>query len=327
MPKISILIAARNEEKNISRCLEAIERLEWPVSDLEVWIGNDGSEDNTAAIITRFIRGKSQFHLLHIRNNIGTARGKANVLAQLAAQATGDYLFFTDADVQVPPSWLKAMLAEWQPGVGIVNGVTLVSGYASLARMQFIEWTYAISLMRRFAQRKIPVTAMGNNMMTSREAYLATGGYAHLPFSITEDYQLFRKVLAQGYDFRQAFNLDVLAFTEPASSFAHLLQQRKRWMSGAMQLPWYQRIFVFAEGLLIPVVVVLSFYNLLFALGLLTLRAGLIVSEVYGALRKLGQLGRFRDVWLYLPYHFLLVTVNLIYYVLPVPVRWKGRKY
>jgi cellulose synthase/poly-beta-1,6-N-acetylglucosamine synthase-like glycosyltransferase len=208
-----------------------------------------------------------------------------------------------------------------------VNGVTLVAGEGLAARLQAIEWTYAISLMRRFAARKIPITAMGNNMMTTREAYLSTGGYQRLSFSITEDYQLFRHILAKGFGFRQAFEPGVLAFTAPAESLGHLLQQRKRWMTGAMQLPWYQKLFVFAEALLVPAVVALAFFSPLLAAGVFALRAALIVGEVYGALRTLGQPGRFRDVWPYLPYHFLIVTANVLYYLLPVPVVWKGRKY
>ena len=327
MPTISILIAARNEEANILACLEAVAALDWPAADLEVWIGNDQSEDGTAALVAGFIGDKPHFHLLNVTTRVGAARGKSNVLAQLATRAGGDYLFFTDADVRVPPTWINAMLAAWGRRVGIVNGVTLVAGESLAARLQALEWMYAISLMRRFARRKIPITAMGNNMMTTREAYLSTGGYGQLPFSITEDYQLFRHILAKGFGFRQAFDPGVLAFTAPAGSVRHLLQQRKRWMTGAMQLPWYQKMFVFAEALLLPAVVALCFFHPLLAGGLLVLRAALIVGEVHGALRTLGQRGRFRDVWPYLPYHFLVVTANVLYYLLPVPVVWKGRRY
>jgi cellulose synthase/poly-beta-1,6-N-acetylglucosamine synthase-like glycosyltransferase len=327
MPTISILIAARNEEANIVACLEAVARLDWPAADMEVWIGNDQSEDATAALVASFIRDKPHFHLLNVTTCVGAARGKSNVLAQLAARTTGDYFFFTDADVQVAPTWIKSMLTAWGRHVGIVNGVTLVAGESLAARLQAVEWVYAISLMRRFAQQKIPITAMGNNMMTTREAYRSTGGYEHLPFSITEDYQLFRHIVAKGFGFRQAFDPGVLAFTAPADSVRHLLQQRKRWMTGAMQLPWYQKMFVFAEALLMPAVLALCFFNPLLAGGLLALRISLIVGEVHGALRTLGQRGRFRDVWPYLPYHFLVVTANVLYYLLPVPVVWKGRRY
>jgi hypothetical protein len=105
------------------------------------------------------------------------------------------------------------------------------------------------------------------------------------------------------------------------------LQQRKRWMAGAMQLPWFQRVFVFAEALFMPLVILLCFVKPLLGLFLLTARAALIVGEVYLALRRLDQPARFRDVWPYLPYHFVIGMANMVYYLLPVPVQWKGRKY
>jgi cellulose synthase/poly-beta-1,6-N-acetylglucosamine synthase-like glycosyltransferase len=327
MPKISILIAARNEEKNIIPCLEAVARLNWPPAELEVWIGNDQSDDDTGRLVEGFIHDKPQFQLLHITRNVGLARGKSNVLAQLVMRATGEFFLFTDADVQVPPDWIGSMLSEWRPRVGMVNGVTLVRGESMWARLQSMEWVYALAVMRRFAKRKIPVTAMGNNMMTTREAYLATGGYQAMPFSLTEDYQLFRHILWKGFGFRQAFSGGVLAFTEPAVSLPSLLQQRKRWMAGAMQLPWYQRVFVYAEALLIPLLILLCLVSPLLALVLFTLRVAMIVVEIYIALRRLGQLARFRDVWAYLPYHFFIVSANVVYYLLPVPIHWKGRKY
>jgi cellulose synthase/poly-beta-1,6-N-acetylglucosamine synthase-like glycosyltransferase len=59
----SILIAARNEEDTILRCLQAIERLNYPPDRYEVLIGNDQSEDKTGLIIENFIRDKPQFRL------------------------------------------------------------------------------------------------------------------------------------------------------------------------------------------------------------------------------------------------------------------------
>jgi hypothetical protein len=177
------------------------------------------------------------------------------------------------------------MLAAWERRVGLVNGVTLVAGEGLAARSRPIRVAYAISLMRRFRGRgRFPFTAMGNNMMTHREAYHSTGGYQRLSFSITEDYQLFRHILAKGFGFRQAFRTPAcLAFTAPANPCWHLLQQRKRWMTGAMQLPWYQKLFVFAEALLVPAVVALAFFSPLLAAGVVRPAAALIVGEVYGA--------------------------------------------
>ncbi len=101
---ISILLAVRNEEKNILRCLSALAEQDYPINDMEILIGNDQSEDRSKELILDFIKEKPHFKLIDIQGNMGTAKGKGNVIAHLAHQAKGDYFLITDADVAVPKS-------------------------------------------------------------------------------------------------------------------------------------------------------------------------------------------------------------------------------
>src|SRR6187549_498850 len=110
LPKISILIAARNEEANIARCLASVDQLCFPKSDLEILIGDDGSTDATAAIVKQFIQNKPEFKYVLIDKQVAALRGKANVLAQLAQVAEGEYYFFCDADITVNTDWLNEII-------------------------------------------------------------------------------------------------------------------------------------------------------------------------------------------------------------------------
>ena len=56
LPKITIWIAARNEELSIIKCLTSIENLNYPKHLLQVLIGNDRSTDNTASVVSNFIK-------------------------------------------------------------------------------------------------------------------------------------------------------------------------------------------------------------------------------------------------------------------------------
>ncbi|MDX5480868.1 MAG: glycosyltransferase, partial [Hymenobacteraceae bacterium] len=80
-PRISILVAARNEEFTILRCLKAIERLNYPKDKIEVLIGDDDSADATRAVVEDFIRDKPNYTCITVTDTLGLARGKANVLA------------------------------------------------------------------------------------------------------------------------------------------------------------------------------------------------------------------------------------------------------
>ena len=324
---VSILIAARNEETTIGACLRAVATLDFPADELEVLIGNDGSTDQTGAVVTAFIADKPNYRLCNITQTPGTARGKANVLAQLARQARGRFLFFTDADTEVPPAWVSAMLARFTAQTGMVTGVTMLRGHRIFHHLQSLDWLYALTQTSVLSALGIPVTAMGNNMAVRRDAYEAVGGYGNLPFSVTEDYALFRAITGRGYGFSNLLNPDVLAFSTPASSVGDFLQQRKRWMHGAFSLPVWMVLGLLGQYLAGPLLVVLGGWWPTLAVVIYCLKLLVQTLLLTFALSRLRQTHLLPYL---LPFEFYQLIVGpaaLIFYVLPIPVRWKGRQY
>ncbi|GAB3901467.1 hypothetical protein GCM10028803_26210 [Larkinella knui] len=324
----SILIAARNEEDTILSCLQSIERLQYPPDRYEVLIGNDQSEDKTGSLVGDFIKDKPHFRLFTIIGRVGQQAGKANVLAQLAQHARGRILLFTDADCEVAPGWIDGMIKPFeQPGIGILTGCTQIMGQNWFQRLQAVDWFYGQFLIKQFADLTIPVTAMGNNMAVRRTAYDAVGGYENLPFSVVEDYQLFREVVQRGFLFGHLFNRDVLATTRPLPNWKSWLQQRKRWMVGALQLPVYFILLFLLQLVYYPFLIALAF-------GSPALAATIwIIKFVTQTVQLLWILNRFRrwDLLTSLAgYEFYLhigYLITLIYYLLPTKVVWKGRTY
>lgn len=93
----SIIIPARNEEKNIGPCLHSIASVDWPREDFEVLVVDNGSVDRTVSIARShgarvFLRPGDTISGLR---NFGTG------------QAGGKILVFLDADCTVAPSWLR----------------------------------------------------------------------------------------------------------------------------------------------------------------------------------------------------------------------------
>jgi cellulose synthase/poly-beta-1,6-N-acetylglucosamine synthase-like glycosyltransferase len=249
-PHVSILVAARNEEAALPRCLASLRALDYPAELLEILVGDDASTDRTRTVAEAALAGfAGQHEVLTIRENLGRARGKANVLAQLAHRATAEYFLITDADIAVPPTWVANMLAHAAPGVGTVTGLTVVEGPGLLARLQRLDWLLSLALIQVGTEAGQPMTAMGNNMLITRAAYRATGGYEALPFSVTEDFALFEAVNARGFGFRQLFEPTVRATSLPAGSWRALVKQRLRWLRGVAALPWHvQAGLIFFSG-------------------------------------------------------------------------------
>ena len=328
-PYVSILIAVRNEEHTIKRCLDAIGRLNYPVNKIEILIGDDASTDNTYSIISDYIQKKTFYRCIRVQDNLGQARGKANVLAHLTQLATSDYYFITDADIVVPENWIQNMLGGTRRSqTGIVTGITTITGTRLFEQMQAIDWINALGLLQIVSDLKLPVSTMGNNMLITRSAYEATGGYESMPFSVTEDVQLFKAVIKKGYKFLNIYDKGVLALSTPAPNWKMLLHQRKRWMQGIRHLPWYMSLVL---------VVYASFYA--FCLPFLAHVSPLIVLSIFlGKLflqtlfinQCLTRVNLKYSVWSILLFEFYSIFVSLItilFFLLPVRFRWKERKY
>lgn len=328
LPKVSILIAARNEEHTITRCLQALDKLDYPRNNLEILIGDDASTDNTYRVIRQFIQDKPQYRCVTISQNLGKARGKANVLAQLAQLAKSDYFFITDADIQVPSTWVRVLLAQVKPYIGIVTGITTVAGPRLFDKLQAIDWIYALGLFQVITDLDLPVFTMGNNMLITRKAYESTGGYENMAFAITEDAKLYAEVIKKNWHTVNVFDRSVLAFSAPAFDLKQLLTQRRRWMEGISHIPVYMSVIFILYSCFYPIW--LPFFretSPIIFWGILLLKISLQSVFIDLCARRVGLK---YPVWQLVLYEFFMMFIaiaSIIFYILPVKITWKQRKY
>jgi glycosyltransferase involved in cell wall biosynthesis len=98
-PQLSIVIPAYNEAKRISPTLATLQKyLESKGWEAEVIVVNDGSSDETGAVVASYRR---QWNALHLIDNAGN-RGKGFSVRNGALRAQGDVILFTDADLSAP---------------------------------------------------------------------------------------------------------------------------------------------------------------------------------------------------------------------------------
>lgn len=320
----------------IHRLLESINRLDYPKESLQILIGSDNSTDDTLAILSNFAQNKNWITVIDVpeRSSNEELKGKTRVLAKLAQIATGKYLFFTDADVALPNQWINGMLSELEneipnrannkKGIGVLVGVTGMRSDSFIATMQGIEWLSVITVNKILSDYKIPTTGMGNNMAVLREAYLATGGYEKIGFSIVEDYALYKKIIAGGYDFRQVFIPEVVAYTVPPEDF---FEQRDRWIQGAITSkagPLYLGIL---QALSIPLYLGLALLSWKVAITLFLSTFciyAFLILRFESRLKLSGYLKNLPLFVLYLPISWFL---QLVHYLMAKKVVWKGRDY
>ncbi len=96
---ISVLIPARNEEKNIGNLLTGLQNQEY--KNIEIIVFNDQSTDKTASIVNSFAEKDKRIHLVSSNGLPNGWLGKNHACFSLAEQATGKYFLFLDADVKI----------------------------------------------------------------------------------------------------------------------------------------------------------------------------------------------------------------------------------
>lgn len=327
-PFISILVAARNEEAHIKRCILSLHAINYPIDKYEILIGDDSSEDKTAEIVKELQNQISNLKLISIQSQLGVAKAKANVLAHLVKAAKSDFIFVTDADIKVKPDWILTLLPHLQENsIGIVSNATMVSGKKLFAKMQQIEWMLGFGNIIAFEQMGLKSTAVGNNMAFTKKAYQDAGTYENIPFSVTEDFQLFRYIRKASYKGLTILQADGLNISEAQSSLIKLLHQRKRWMMGALDLPFIWKLIFLLQGFYFPIILVLFFVHFKMALMLYLIK---VILQSLFIWRISYQLREIRILF-YLPlftiYQECMVLLMSVFYLMPVQMDWKNRKY
>ncbi|PWJ54248.1 cellulose synthase/poly-beta-1,6-N-acetylglucosamine synthase-like glycosyltransferase [Dyadobacter jejuensis] len=325
--KVSILLAARNEEDNMLRCLQALDALDYPTHRLEICIGDDASSDATAAITKAFIRDKAQFKYFRIDQALPSLEGKANVLAQLAQQAQGEYFLFCDADIAVQPGWCQAMLAGFSPQAGVVVGVTRMKKGNFLVDFLSLEWLFALFVMHLAALCGVAITGLGNNMGVSRRAYESVGGYDRIGFSVVEDYALFRAIVDRGFGFSMLFQPSILSSSIPPASFLEWKRQRIRWIRGVKDASWLLQATILVVALSFPVLLLWALVTPIVGGLFFLLHYTIFTSFAAVGVFRMRQMDLVRLVPFFWGYSLISLSLMVLYYFRSDTIAWKGREF
>ncbi|HNN95398.1 MAG TPA: glycosyltransferase [Pseudomonadota bacterium] len=329
-PTVSVIVAAKDEESCIQACLSSLRQLSYPAELLEIIIVNDRSRDRTPDIVRQNALACSLIRLVDAAPVPGMVPGKASALAQGVRYSLGEVLLFTDADCTVPPDWVQATLKYYDSErVGIVAGFTVVRPSSLLAALQALDWLYLFSVGAAFLKLGIPQTICGNNFSIRRTAYDAVGGYENTPFSLTEDFALFHRVLSRtGMIARMPLDRETIVETQPCRDFLDMYRQKLRWLTGGRDMPFFSLLvfgacYVFHLSMLISVL----FHNS--SLAWLAPATKLLVDllVVLPAMRRIRRWGLCWGAPLFLVYFTFYVLVYPLIVLANRGVTWKGQLY
>ncbi|MBC8044131.1 MAG: glycosyltransferase [Rhizobacter sp.] len=201
-PRISILVPARNEAANISRC--ALSLLRQDYANFEVIVLNDNSDDGTDEVL----EGLQQLHP-HLKVIAGTPLpdgwlGKCWACKQLADASTGEYLLFTDADTMHEPASIKRALAAMQTSkadlLSIITDQEMKTVWERLV-IPLIHFSVLCYLpVKLIWTNKSPLFAFANGqfLFFNREMYKKIGGHEAVRTAMVEDVWFVKAVKAAG---------------------------------------------------------------------------------------------------------------------------------
>lgn len=328
LPTVSVIVAARNEEENILRCLESLDKLIYPDGKLEIILVDDKSTDNTGEIIKNFISGKKRFRKIITKKEIGRLKGKTNALATGLEAANNEIIMTTDADCEVKPTWAKRTASYYFKNVGMVNGITTQTAFDHFSGMQSLDFIYLLIVASSTINLGSPISCIGNNMSYRKKAYDEVGGYENLPFSVTEDFNLMMAIYKlHKYKIIFPLDKDSLVTSLPCPDIKSLFHQKKRWAVGGLDVP-FRGFLIMAVGFLSYLGILLTpFFYTPLCLYLIVLKMILDIFVIYPVLKNLGIGKNFRYFISFQLYYLVYVLALPFIVLLSRKVVWKGRKY
>ena len=235
--KVTVLIAARNEEEGIHLTIEDILAQDYPKELTEIIIADDHSNDSTADIIRSYAdRGVK---LLQLNEERALNSYKKKAIATAIGLSTGDLMVATDADCRMGSHWLSSVVNRFETGdvVMISSPVTYFQEHSLFEYLQTLEFSFLIGVGASFIGNKRAATCNGANLAYRKDIFYEVGGFKGIDDLASGDDELLLQKVAARYPGRIAFlkRRDAIVYTHAKPTLKAFLQQRRRWASKSVK--------------------------------------------------------------------------------------------
>jgi cellulose synthase/poly-beta-1,6-N-acetylglucosamine synthase-like glycosyltransferase len=245
MPFISVIIAARNEEKNIGKCIQSLVHQTYSENKFEIIITDDHSTDSTVSIINSF--QKENIRVIHLadftQNKILNSYKKKSIETALQF-AKGELIITTDADCIVPVKWLETMVAfylEKKP-VFIAAPVTFIGSTSNdsfatrfLKIFQSLDFMTLQGITGASVHKKFHNMCNGANLAYEKKVFYEVNGFEGIDEIASGDDMLLMHKIQKAHPGKIMFlkSTNVVVQTQSEETLKDFMNQRIRWASKA----------------------------------------------------------------------------------------------
>ena len=231
--KVSVLIAARNEGKNIEKLLQSLYNQTFDKENFEVIIVDDHSDDDTFGISESFKVSHPEMSLKLLK---ATGSGKKQAISQALHAADNEVVIVTDADCELPAKWIEKMLAFYiAKDLKMLLGPVLLSPADTLfEKLQVLEHMSLIASTAGSTAIGMPVMCNGANMMYDRKSALnVEKDRTDMKLASGDDMFLMEQFIARYGSKAIGFflNREVIVKTATMPNLKAFFRQRTRWTS------------------------------------------------------------------------------------------------
>lgn len=330
---ISVIVPARNEEKNLPVLLQALSGQSYPVEMFEIIVVDDYSSDSTA----ERVNDQSMQNVSLVRPAVAPQlSSKKKSIEAGIHKAVGELIVTTDADCIPPAGWLDAINDFYvsRHAAFIAAPVKFVYDKSLLQVFQALDFLTLQGITAASVSLDFHMMCNGANLAYKKEAFEKVKGFDGIDQVATGDDMLLMYKIRRSYP-GSIFYLksrDAMMTTQPMLTWRDFLMQRKRWASKTLVYDDWRIIavltFVYLLNCLFPALLIASFFDPEYwwiAAGFLFFKALIeypfvrAVAEFYGERKLMGFL------WLFQPLHCLYtVSVGLVSQL--GKYEWKGRR-
>lgn len=234
--KVSIIVAARNEQRNIRTALQSLLDLGYP--DYELIVIDDRSEDGTGRILDDMAASSTRLKVIHIDRLPPRWLGKNHALWTGSRQASGEYLLFSDADIVMEPTVVTRAVAYMErrrlDHLAATPSMRMPTAFLGMFGASFI---ITFSLFTRPWKAQDPTSSchigIGAFNMVRANAYRLVGGHETIRLRPDDDIKLGKIIKRSGFRQDVAYAPEFLAVEWYASVSEAVKGLEKNAFSGA----------------------------------------------------------------------------------------------
>lgn len=330
---VSVVVAVRNEEENILRLLRCLAEQDYPVSNVEVIIVDDHSEDKTREIIEAFIKVNP---IRNITLLDAEKEGKKNALSTAFKVANGELILTTDGDCEMGNLWISRIVGFYQS----TKASLIIAPVAYKNEKGFLQHFFSFDFMS--------LVASGAGSSGIGRPFMGNGANLAFVSKILNSYDIAENNLHVSGDdvflihhvakkrgtkhIRFIKDFEAIVYTDPPSSIKDFFGQRIRWASKSKAYKSFWSIFVAMVVFIFNAMLVISLMATVIKLWMIAIFILFVIFKLLVDLPLLyefsGFTGKGKRI-VFLPLFELIypfyITVSAITGLM-FRFKWKGRR-